>query len=114
MALRRSAVLRADVPSPARAAAQLGRTVRQQLNGDGTLAQLTRFAAQLRGGGLAVGGLLATSYALLTLQAAVPDVSLLIQVLMIGAVTGGIGLVRFVALRAWVFTTTSRALSARP
>lgn len=169
MALRRSAVLLADVPSPARAAAQLGRTVRQQLNGDGTLAQLTRFAvvgllssalyaavfvtfgslgslaanligmvastllanelhrrltfhasaavswvrAQLRGGGLAVVGLLATSYALLTLQAAVPDVSLLIQVLMIGAVTGGIGLVRFVALRAWVFTTTSRALSAR-
>lgn len=59
--------------------------------------------AQLQGGGLAVVGLVATSSALLVLQAAVPEAGWFVQVLMIGAITGSIGLVRFAALRAWVF-----------
>lgn len=61
--------------------------------------------AQLQGGGLAVVGLVATSLALVALQAAAPDAGWFVQVLIIGAITGGIGLVRFAALRAWVFTT---------
>ena len=69
--------------------------------------------AQLQGGGLAVVGLLATSLALVGLQAAAPSAGWLLQVLTIGAITGGIGLVRFAALRAWVFTATPpRALRA--
>lgn len=65
--------------------------------------------AQLQGGGLAVVGLVATSLALVALQTAPPDAGWLVQVLTIGAITGGIGLVRFAALRAWVFTAARRA-----
>lgn len=65
--------------------------------------------AQLQGGGLAVVGLLATSLALLALQTAAPDAGWIVEVFTIGAITGGIGLVRFAALRAWVFTTARRA-----
>jgi len=65
--------------------------------------------AQLQGGGLAVVGLVATSYSLLALQAAAPDVGWFVQVLMIAGITGGIGLMRFVTLKAWVFTAARRA-----
>ncbi len=64
--------------------------------------------AQLQGGGLAAVGLIATSLALVALDAAIPSARWLIQVLILGAVSGAIGLVRFVALRALVFP------SARP
>lgn len=67
--------------------------------------------AQLQGGGLAVVGLIATSLALIALQSAAPDASWFEQVLTIAAITGGIGLVRFAALRAWVFTAARRARS---
>lgn len=165
LALRRSALLFAGGPKPARAVADLAQTVRQRFTGDGRFAQLTRFAvvglmssalyavafltfgslgnlaanligmvastllanelhrrltfhasaavgwvrAQLQGGGLAVVGLVATSLALLALQTAAPDAGWLVQVLMIAAITGSIGLVRFAALRAWVFTAARRA-----
>ncbi|SDP51679.1 Putative flippase GtrA (transmembrane translocase of bactoprenol-linked glucose) [Klenkia soli] len=66
------------------------------------------FTAQWEGGGLAVVGLVATSVALAGLDQVVVDASWQVQVLLIGAVTGAIGACRFVALRAWVFT--SRAL----
>jgi len=168
LALRRSALLLADVPDPARLVADAGKSLRRWLTGEGIVAQLSRFAvvglmssalyaaafltfgslgslaanvigmgtstllanelhrrltfhasaavgwlrAQLQGGWLAVVGLVATSVALLALQAAVPDAGWFIQVLMIGAITGGIGLVRFVALRAWVFSTAHRARAA--
>ncbi len=65
--------------------------------------------AQLKGGGLAVIGLAATSLALVLLQAVVPNSGWFLQVLLVAAVTGGIGLVRFVALRAWVFPVTRHA-----
>ncbi len=65
--------------------------------------------AQLQGGGLAAVSLIATSLALVVLQAAVPGVGGLVQVFTIAAVTGAIGLVRFAALRAWVFTAARRA-----
>lgn len=65
--------------------------------------------AQLEGGSLAAIGLLATSLALIALQAAAPGSSWIVSVLMVGAITGGIGLVRFAALRAWVFTAAHHA-----
>lgn len=68
--------------------------------------------AQLQGGGLAVAGLVSTSFALVMLKAAMPEAGWFVQVLMIGAITGGIGLVRFVALRVWVFSTAHRARAA--
>ncbi|MDQ3474993.1 MAG: GtrA family protein [Actinomycetota bacterium] len=165
LALRRSALLLADVPDPARLVAEAGTSLRRRFTGEGTVAQLSRFAvvgltssalyavaflsfgslgslaanligmvastllanelhrrltfhasaavswlrAQLQGGGLAVVGLVATSYALLALQAAAPDAGWFVQVLMIAGITGGIGLMRFVALKAWVFTAVRRA-----
>ncbi len=66
--------------------------------------QVTWFTAQWEGGGLAVVGLVATSLALAGLHQVVGETSWQLQVLLIGAVTGAIGLVRFVALRTWVFT----------
>ncbi|MGI8722974.1 MAG: GtrA family protein [Geodermatophilaceae bacterium] len=59
--------------------------------------------AQLEGGGLAAVGLAATSLALLVLQALAPNAGWFVQVLLVAAVTGGVGLVRFAALRALVF-----------
>ncbi len=67
--------------------------------------------AQLEGGGLAAIGLAATSLALVVLQAVVPDAGWFLQVLLVAAVTGGIGLLRFAALRAWVFAAARRARS---
>ena len=60
--------------------------------------------AQLQGGGLAVVGLVASSLALVALDAAVPSAGWWIQLLTLGAISGGIGLIRFAALRAWVFS----------
>lgn len=168
LALRRSAVLLVDVPNLARLVADAGTSLRRWSTGEGTVAQLSRFAvvglmssalyavaflsfgslgslaanligmvastllanelhrrltfhasaavgwlrAQLQGGGLAVVGLVATSFALVGLEAAAPSASGFVQVAMIGAITGVIGLVRFAALRAWVFSTPLRARAA--
>lgn len=65
------------------------------------------FTAQWEGGGLAVIGLVATSLALAGLHTLVGDVSALLQIALVTAVTGAIGSIRFVALRAWVFSTGS-------
>jgi putative flippase GtrA len=68
---------------------------------------VTWFTAQWEGGGLAAIGLVATSLALAGFHTLVGDVSALVQITLVTAVTGAIGLVRFVALRAWVFSTGS-------
>ena len=70
-------------------------------------ARVSWFAAQWEGGGLAVIGLAATSLALAGFEGLVGDVSALAQIALVTTVTGAIGLVRFVALRAWVFSTGS-------
>lgn len=170
LAMRRSALLLADVPDPARTVAELARALRRRLAGTDTFAQLTRFAvvgllssllyaavfvtldslgtltanligmltstmlanelhrrltfrasaavgwlrAQLQGGGLAVIGLVATSSALLALQAAIPDAGWFLQVAMVAVITAAIGLMRFAALRAWVFSAARRARSSVP
>src|SRR3954471_9943260 len=59
--------------------------------------------AQWEGGGLAVAGLAATSLVLAALDG-VLGTAWWAQLLLIAAVTGAIGLVRFAALRAWVFS----------
>ncbi|WP_254781761.1 GtrA family protein [Modestobacter sp. DSM 44400] len=69
--------------------------------------QVSWFTAQWEGGGLAVIGLVATSLALAGFQTLVGDVRPLVQIALVTGVTGAIGLVRFVALRAWVFSTGS-------
>ncbi len=63
------------------------------------------FTAQWEGGGLAVVGLVGTSLALAGLEHLAGGATWQLQVLLIAAVTGAIGAVRFVALRAWVFTS---------
>src|SRR4051812_36123693 len=60
-------------------------------------------AAQWEGGGLAVVGILATSVALAALTAAV-GTAWWAQLLLVAGVTGTIGLIRFAALRLWVFS----------
>ena len=62
------------------------------------------FTAQWEGGGLAGVGLVATSLALAAAHGLVGDVGTVGQLLLIAAVTGAIGLIRFVALRSWVFS----------
>jgi putative flippase GtrA len=69
--------------------------------------QVSWFTAQWEGGGLAVIGLIATSLALAGFHAVVGEVRPLVQIGLVTAVTGAIGLLRFVALRAWVFSTGS-------
>jgi putative flippase GtrA len=69
--------------------------------------QVSWFTAQWEGGGLAVIGLIATSLALAGFHILVGEVSPLVQIGLVTAVTGAIGSVRFVALRAWVFSTGS-------
>jgi putative flippase GtrA len=66
--------------------------------------QMSWFTAQWEGGGLAFIGLVATSLALAGVHALVGDVGTGAQLCLIAAVTGAIGLIRFVALRSWVFT----------
>ena len=57
--------------------------------------------AQLEGGGLALAGLAATALALAWLGRLVGEPSALAHIAVVGGVTGAIGLVRFVLLRAW-------------
>jgi len=66
--------------------------------------QVSWFTAQWEGGGLAGVGLVATSLTLAGVHALVGDVGTAAQLGLIAAVTGLIGLIRFVALRSWVFT----------
>jgi putative flippase GtrA len=66
--------------------------------------QMSWFTAQWEGGGLAVIGLVATSLTLAGVHTLIGDVGTGGQLCLIAAVTGAIGLVRFVALRSWVFT----------
>ena len=66
--------------------------------------QVSWFTAQWEGGGLAGIGLVATSLTLAGVHALIGDVGTLSQLALIAAVTGAIGLVRFVALRTWVFS----------
>jgi putative flippase GtrA len=66
--------------------------------------QVSWFAAQWEGGGLAVVGLVATSLTLAGVHGLIGDVGTAAQLALIAAVTGAIGLIRFVALRSWVFT----------
>ena len=70
--------------------------------------RVTWFTAQWEGGGLAVVGLLLTSLALAGVHALIGDVGTVAQLCLIAAVTGAIGLVRFVALRSWVFSPAVR------
>ena len=65
--------------------------------------QVSWFTAQWEGGGLAGVGLVATSLALAGVHALIGPVGAAVQLCLIAAVTGAIGLVRFVALRSWVF-----------
>ena len=69
--------------------------------------QVSWLTAQWEGGGLAAIGLVATSLALAGVHALIGDVGTLGQLGLIAAVTGAIGLVRFVALRSWVFTSST-------
>jgi putative flippase GtrA len=65
------------------------------------------WTAQWEGGGLAAAGLAATATALAVLDPVVSD-DRSAQVLLIGAVTGAVGLARFVFLRLWVFSSHER------
>jgi hypothetical protein len=58
--------------------------------------------AQVEGGGLAAAGLLATSTSLAVLDGLLGS-AWWADLLLIAGVTGAVGLVRFVALRFWVF-----------
>ena len=69
--------------------------------------QVSWFTAQWEGGGLAGVGLVATSLALAGVRALVGDIGTVSQLCLIAAVTGAIGLIRFVALRSWVFSPAS-------
>jgi len=66
------------------------------------------FTAQWEGGGLAGIGLAATSLTLGGVHAVVGDIGTAAQLCLIAAVTGLIGLVRFVLLRSWVFSPATR------
>lgn len=70
--------------------------------------------AQLEGGGLAVIGLVATSTALSAAGTLFGTTTALQQLLLIGTVTGAVGALRFVALRAWVFRPAPAVQPARP
>jgi putative flippase GtrA len=65
------------------------------------------YTAQLEGGGLALAGLLATSAALAGAQH-VAEPSTTVKVVLVVAITGLVGLVRFVALRAWFLPSGDR------
>jgi putative flippase GtrA len=58
--------------------------------------------AQWEGGALAAAGIVATSAALGWLTSVVGPTEVVVQLLLVGAVTGAIGLLRFAALR-WAF-----------
>jgi putative flippase GtrA len=65
--------------------------------------QVDWFTAQWEGGGLALAGIVATTLALSALHALTGASGTTAQLLLVGVVTGAVGLVRFVALR-WIFT----------
>jgi putative flippase GtrA len=67
--------------------------------------------AQIEAGGVSLFGLVATSVALRWLDASVGDAHPALQISLVTAVTGLIGLIRFIALR-WIFRPTG-ALSAQ-
>jgi putative flippase GtrA len=71
------------------------------------------WTAQWEGGGLAAAGLAATASALAVLGPLVSE-AWWAQVLLIGAVTGAVGTVRFVFLRLWVFSGHVRRSVPRP
>jgi putative flippase GtrA len=71
--------------------------------------QVSWFTAQWEGGGLAGVGLVATSLALAGVHALIGDIGTGLQLCLIAGVTGAIGLVRFVALRSWVFSPAVRS-----
>jgi putative flippase GtrA len=58
--------------------------------------------AQWEGGALAAAGIVATSVALGWLASVVGPTDVVVQLLLVGTVTGAVGLLRFVALR-WAF-----------
>jgi putative flippase GtrA len=58
--------------------------------------------AQVEGGALAAAGIVATSVALGWLTSAVGPTDVVVQLLLVGTVTGAIGLLRFAVLR-WAF-----------
>ena len=62
-------------------------------------------AAQLEAGGVSLFGLVATSVALGWLDATVGSSHPVLQISLVAAVTGFIGLIRFIALR-WIFRPT--------
>jgi putative flippase GtrA len=69
-------------------------------------ARISWFTAQWEGGGLALVGMAATALALGWLDAVADDAGSAVRIAVVGAVTGVIGLSRFVALR-WVFAPRS-------
>jgi putative flippase GtrA len=69
-------------------------------------ARVSWFAAQAEGGGLAVGGMVATALALGWFDSVVGDEGSMADLAVVALVTGAIGLIRFVALR-WVFGARS-------
>ena len=75
--------------------------------------RISWWTAQWEGGGLAAAGLMATATALAVLEPAVSD-AWWVQVLLIGAVTGAVGLARFVFLRLWVFSGHQHRTVPRP
>jgi putative flippase GtrA len=68
-------------------------------------------AAQIEAGGVSLFGLVATSVALRWLDVSVGDAHPVLQISLVMAVTGLIGLIRFIALR-WIFRPTG-ALTAQ-
>ena len=66
--------------------------------------------AQLEAGGVAVVGLLATTAALSWVHSSADSVPAGLQIALVTAVTGAIGLVRFVTLR-WIFRPTGRPIA---
>lgn len=61
-------------------------------------------AAQLESGGLAGIALVATSIAVAGISTVVPDASSALEIGVVLAVTGAIGVAKFFALRGWVFS----------
>lgn len=62
--------------------------------------------AQVEAGGVAFGGLLATSAALGWVHSSTDDVPVILQVTLVTAITAAVGLGRFLALR-WIFRPTA-------
>lgn len=78
---------------------------RQTFRAEGRVGWLT---AQWEGGALAAAGLVATSASLAALDGLL-GTAWWAQLILIAGVTGAVGLLRFVALRLWVFSERSHA-----